>query len=57
MENLNGLEWGAIITALLYIGDLVVKATPTEKDDNIFNVIRKVLTFYVKNKKKGGGTH
>ncbi len=57
MENLSGIEWSAIIAALLYIGDLVVKSTPTEKDDNIFNIVRKVLTFFVKNKKKGGGFH
>lgn len=57
MENLNGFEWSAIIAGLLYVGEYIVQQTPTEKDDNIFKVVRKVLTFWMKNKKKGGGFH
>ncbi len=46
MENLNSIEWGAIIAALLYVGDLVVKATPTKKDDNIFNVVSSMFYLF-----------
>lgn len=68
MENLNGLDLLGVISAatgaILYIGNAIVKATPTEKDDDIFDVVSKVskftlkvTTFFMKSRKKGGGFH
>jgi hypothetical protein len=57
MENLNGLDWTGIVAAVLFLGEIVVQATPTKKDDNIFSVIRRVITFFMKSRKRGGGFH
>lgn len=56
----GGMSSGIIIAAvsvILWIGNFIVKRTPTEKDDNIFKVIEKILMLFMKSKKKGGGYH
>lgn len=57
MENLNGLDIAGIISAVVIIGELIVKWTPTKKDDKYFTIISKILLFWVKSRKKGGGFH
>ena len=49
----NTVLVGAII-AILWV---IVKLTPTEKDDNILKWIEKILDWLVPARKKGGGFH
>ena len=57
MENLNGLDLFGIISGLVVVAELIVKWTPTKKDDKYFFIVSKILLFWVKSRKKGGGTH
>ena len=45
-------NWGVILLALIPIAQVIVRLTPTEKDNNILDLILK----FVPNFKKGGGT-
>lgn len=46
-----------ILYGLPFAVEVVVRLTPTKKDDSIFDAIKKVLDKYVPNLRKGGGKH
>jgi hypothetical protein len=46
----------AVCTAVLSVAKIVVNLTPTEKDNNVFQLVDKVFNLIVPNLKKGGGT-
>ena len=57
-------NWGQIvqITLILYaIAEVVVKLTPSEKDNSILKkvaeIVNQIIDAVVPNLKKGGGTH
>jgi hypothetical protein len=47
----------SIIVAAMPLIDVVVRLTPTKKDDTILGIIVKLLQKFIPNKKTGGGTH
>ena len=49
-------NWGSLLLALLGFVELLVRLTPTEKDNSILNMIIKFLNVILPNLKKGGGT-
>ena len=48
-------NWGSLLLALLGFVELLVRLTPTEKDNSILNMIIKFLNIILPNLKKGGG--
>jgi hypothetical protein len=48
-------NWGSLLLALLGFVELLVRLTPTEKDNSILNMIIKFLNVILPNLKKGGG--
>ena len=53
----NWAQIGGILVTALPILDIVVRLTPTKKDDTILGFIEKLLDTYIPNNKTGGGTH
>lgn len=49
-------NWGSLLLGLLAFVELLVRLTPTEKDNSILNMIIKFLNVLIPNLKKGGGT-
>lgn len=52
MENLT-----EIVYAVLTVAWVVVRITPTKKDNDILTVIQKIVDYIIPNRKKGGGKH
>jgi len=46
-----------IITALLTVAWVIVRLTPTKKDNDILSIITKIIKVIIPNNKKGGGQH
>lgn len=57
MIELLKSNWIELLTALMGLIAVIVRLTPTEKDNDIFNFVKKILDFILPNFKKGGGTH
>lgn len=49
-------NWIALLMGLLGFIELIVRLTPTEKDNSIFNWITALINALLPNLKKGGGT-
>lgn len=54
MENLN---WQEIVLAIVALFEVVVRLTPTEKDNTILAKIIWVLNKLIPNRKKNGNIH
>jgi len=50
-------NWQVVVLALIGLAEVIVKLTPTEKDNSILKKILDLLFFFIPNLKKGGGTH
>lgn len=50
-------NWQWLIPAFLGLVEIVVRLTPTDKDDSILNKIKELFDFILPNIKKGGGVH
>jgi hypothetical protein len=57
-------NWDSIVSVVLVlyaIAEVVVKLTPSEKDNSILkkvvNVVNQIIDLIIPNLKKGGGTH
>lgn len=50
-------NWGALLLGLLAFIELIVRLTPTQKDNSIFNWIVTLINAILPNLKKGGGTY
>jgi hypothetical protein len=50
-------NWAIILPAALAFAEVIVRITPSEKDNSILNWIMKGVDWLIKNKKTGGGTH
>lgn len=50
-------HWGALILGLFAFIEVVVRLTPTEKDDAWFNWIKSLIDAIIPNRSKFGGTH
>jgi hypothetical protein len=48
-------NWGPLLLAFLGFIELIVRLTPSEKDNSILNMIIKFLNIIIPNLKKGGG--
>lgn len=47
-------NWGVLLMGFLSFLELIVRLTPTEKDNSILNFISKLLNYILPNLKKGG---
>jgi len=54
MEIITENLW-EIITAALLIFELIVRLTPTTKDNSIYNLVKRIVDALIPNKKNGGG--
>ncbi|WP_171606449.1 hypothetical protein [Limnovirga soli] len=50
-------HWAQILAAGITIAEVIVRATPTKKDNSILNVIKSFVDAILPNKQTGGGTH
>jgi hypothetical protein len=49
-------NWGALIAAFLGFLEVIIRLTPSEKDNSIFNFIKKILDWLIPNKASPGGS-
>ncbi len=49
-------NWGVLLLGLLGFFDLIVRLTPTEKDNSIVNFLLTVFNAIIPNFRKGGGS-
>jgi|TARA_R110002050_G_scaffold232451_1_gene368157 hypothetical protein len=56
MDILENLDWQVVLWSLVAILEVVVRLTPSEKDNSILNKVVWVLGKLVPNKKKNGKT-
>lgn len=49
-------NWGVLSLSLLTFLEVVVRLTPTEKDNSIFRILNTIISALIPNLKKGGGT-
>jgi hypothetical protein len=54
---MNGITWQEIALALVAVFEIVVRLTPTDKDNTILAKIIWVLNKVIPNNKSKGGTH
>lgn len=50
-------HWVEILFALLALAEVIVRLTPTAKDNSIFNMVKKVIDYLFANRKRLGGRH
>ncbi len=50
-------NWGLVVTALLGLLEVIVRLTPTEKDNSVFNFLKFLLDKIIPNRSQEGGAH
>jgi hypothetical protein len=50
-------NWIELVAGLLAFAGVIVRLTPTEKDDTILGWIKSIFDVLIPNRKKGGGRH
>ncbi len=55
--DLANIDWTTLIWSLIAIIEVVVRLTPSEKDNSILTKVVWFLNKIVPNKKKDGNTH
>lgn len=48
-------HWVVLLIALLSFVEVIVRLTPTKKDDTIFEIVKRIINIFIPNRKKGGG--
>ena len=58
-ENLQFIveNWGSLLSGLMAFIWIIVRLTPTKKDDVVFGIIKKILDLFIPDRKRGGGRH
>jgi len=51
------LNWEVVIFGLFGFAEVIVRLTPSEKDNSILNFLKKMFEFILPNLKVGGGKH
>lgn len=49
--------WALLLPAVLTLIEVIVRATPTEKDNSVFNFLKFILDKIIPNTRAGGGKH
>ena len=49
-------HWVVLLLGVVALAEVVVRLTPTKKDDTILEKIKLLLDIFLPNKKKSGGT-
>jgi hypothetical protein len=50
-------NWVSFVAILLFIIQVATNLTPSDKDNSIFLVFKRIFEYFVPNVKTGGGTH
>ena len=50
-------NWVVLLTSAVAIAEIIVRLTPSEKDNSIVSIIKKIVDALILNKKRGGGFH
>ncbi len=48
-------NWFVLLMGVIGFAEIVVRLTPTEKDNSILEWVKKLIGVFVPNKKSGGG--
>ena len=48
-------HWVVLLLALLAFIEVIVRLTPTEKDNTIFAIVKRIINLFIPNRKKTGG--
>jgi len=48
-------NWVVLLAALLAFIEVIVRLTPTEKDNTIFAIVKRIIDLFIPNRKKSGG--
>lgn len=49
-------NWGKLVIGLLAFAEVVVRITPTEKDNTVLNYLSRIINALIPNRRKDGGT-
>lgn len=49
--------WALLLPAILALVEVIVRITPTTKDDSVFNFLKYLLDKIIPNARAGGGQH
>ena len=44
-----------LILAIMALLEVVVRLTPTKKDNTVLEVVQRIISIFIPNRKKGGG--
>ena len=50
-------NWEILLVSLIGIAEIIVRITPSDKDNSVVNIIKKIIDAIVVNNKKSGGVH
>jgi len=50
-------NWIELLFGVIALAEVVVRLTPTKKDDSILEWVIKLVSFLIPNRKDGGGKH
>jgi len=48
---------GTVVFALITFLEIIARLTPSKYDNTVLEVLKRVLNLFIKNRRKGGGTH
>ena len=50
-------NWIVLLTSLIGVAEVIVRLTPSEKDNSILNLIKRLIDVIIPNFHSGGGKH
>ena len=50
-------NWGALLMSFLALCEIYIRATPSESDNSIFNLLKRIVDALIPNKSTYGGVH
>lgn len=50
-------NWGVLLTAIIGLAEVIVRLTPSKKDNSIVALIKRIIDAIFPNRLSGGGKH
>lgn len=48
-------NWVTILFALLAFAEVITRLTPTEKDNTVLAIVKRIINLFIPNRKRKGG--
>ncbi len=50
-------NWIVLLTSLIGVAEVIVRLTPSKKDNSILNLVKRIIDAIIPNFRSGGGRH